>query len=70
MASTAGFEPATARLEGVCSIQLSYVDILAPNNNIKFSFGFQLFFAFLCKTHERTSVRDPFYIQTRKQYSE
>ena len=26
MASTAGFEPATARLEGVCSIQLSYVD--------------------------------------------
>ena len=27
MASTAGFEPATARLEGVCSIQLSYVDI-------------------------------------------
>ena len=28
MASTEGFEPATARLEGVCSIQLSYVDIL------------------------------------------
>ena len=26
MASTEGFEPATARLEGVCSIQLSYVD--------------------------------------------
>ena len=27
MASTRGFEPMTARLEGVCSIQLSYVDI-------------------------------------------
>ena len=27
MASTKGFEPLTARLEGVCSIQLSYVDI-------------------------------------------
>ena len=27
MASTEGFEPSTARLEGVCSIQLSYVDI-------------------------------------------
>ncbi len=31
MASTEGFEPATARLEGVCSIQLSYVDINAKN---------------------------------------
>ncbi len=27
MASTRGFEPMTARLEGVCSIQLSYVDV-------------------------------------------
>ena len=28
MASTEGFEPPTVRLEGACSIQLSYVDIL------------------------------------------
>ena len=27
MASTEGLEPPTVRLEGVCSIQLSYVDI-------------------------------------------
>lgn len=26
MASTEGFEPPTVRLEGACSIQLSYVD--------------------------------------------
>ena len=31
MASTIGFEPMTARLEGVCSIQLSYVDINCLN---------------------------------------
>ena len=39
MASTVGFEPTTARLEGVCSIQLSYVDIIYGmlNNNIKSS---------------------------------
>ena len=46
MASTEGFEPATARLEGVCSIQLSYVDnfngiydIISPvnvNNKLQF----------------------------------
>lgn len=28
MASPEGFEPSTARLEGVCSIQLSYEDIV------------------------------------------
>ncbi len=28
MASTEGVEPATVRLEGVCSIQLSYVDMV------------------------------------------
>ena len=28
MASRKGFEPPTVRLEGACSIQLSYVDIL------------------------------------------
>lgn len=32
MAPTAGFEPVTLRLEGACSIQLSYVGI---NSNIK-----------------------------------
>ena len=32
MASTKGFEPLTARLEGVCSIQLSYED----SNDMKF----------------------------------
>ena|GEM_PF-4433446 len=33
MASTEGFEPPTVRLEGACSIQLSYVDIMLYNNN-------------------------------------
>ena len=51
MASTEGFEPATARLEGVCSIQLSYVDnfngiydIISPvnvNNKLQF-FNFSI----------------------------
>ena len=61
MASTAGFEPATARLEGVCSIQLSYVDILAPNNNTKLSFRFQQLFCFFCKTHERILKQNLFH---------
>ena len=29
--SQAGFEPATVRLEGECSIQLSYYDLLINN---------------------------------------
>lgn len=29
MASPEGFEPSTARLEGVCSIQLSYEDSMS-----------------------------------------
>lgn len=32
MASTKGFEPLTVRLEGGCSIQLSYVDNLLTYN--------------------------------------
>ena len=37
MASTKGFEPLTARLEGVCSIQLSYVDFFINcSNNITY----------------------------------
>ncbi len=40
MASTEGFEPATLRLEGACSIQLSYVD-KRLNNNSKYSQHFQ-----------------------------
>ncbi len=35
MASSKGFEPSTVRLEGACSIQLSYEDISTLNNNIK-----------------------------------
>ena len=35
MASTKGFEPLTARLEGVCSIQLSYVDITISTNRFE-----------------------------------
>ena len=33
MASTEGFEPPTVRLEGACSIQLSYVDIVLYYRN-------------------------------------
>ena len=35
MASTEGLEPPTVRLEGVCSIQLSYVDIYLNYYNNK-----------------------------------
>ena len=35
MASTEGFEPPTVRLEGACSIQLSYVDNLMLEYNSK-----------------------------------
>lgn len=52
MASTVGFEPTTARLEGVCSIQLSYVDISTPNNNSKYFFRFQLLFYFFQNSYE------------------
>lgn len=44
MAPTAGFEPVTLRLEGACSIQLSYVDISLPNYNSRIAPLFQLFF--------------------------
>ena len=30
MARSAGFEPTTIRLEGGCSVQLSYEDLIAP----------------------------------------
>ena len=35
MASTKGLEPLTVRLEGVCSIQLSYVDVTLKYSIIK-----------------------------------
>lgn len=34
MASSKGFEPLTVRLEGVCSIQLSYEDVCINNYNM------------------------------------
>ena len=45
MASTGGLEPSTARLEGVCSIQLSYVDTFhVLNYNSKINRKVQPFF--------------------------
>ena len=45
MASTEGLEPTTARLEGVCSIQLSYVDTFhVLNYNSKINRKVQPFF--------------------------
>jgi hypothetical protein len=37
LASTAGFEPATIRLEGGCSIQLSYADMGVANMIVAYS---------------------------------
>lgn len=41
MASMEGLEPPTVRLEGVCSVQLSYIDIslLPKYNSTPFSFN-------------------------------
>lgn len=50
MASTKGLEPLTVRLEGACSIQLSYVDISLPNYNSRIAPLFQLFFSLEEKT--------------------
>ncbi len=42
MASTKGFEPLTARLEGVCSIQLSYVDISLSTAQLEYHIFFEV----------------------------
>ena len=46
-----GFEPLTVRLEGVCSIQLSYVDITLNHNNKDFSLWQAILFAQLNRAY-------------------